>query len=120
MQRAAEELKKAETAEQAMDFGTAADRYRVAATIDVANPRAAYKAAQLMHQQGGDPKEIRTLAQRAVDLEPRNADAKVLLGIVLADADMKKLAKKQFEEALLPKPEHAEARKQLKKTRWPF
>lgn len=120
VQRATEELKKAETAEQAMDFATAANRYRVAATIDVANARAAYKAAQLMQQQGGDAKEIRTLAQRAVDLEPRNADAKVLLGIVLADADMKKLARKQFEEALLLKPEHAEARKQLKKTRWPF
>lgn len=118
--RAQQEYEKGEEAERMGDVGGASSRYRSAATIDVANAKAAYRAALLLRQTGGDSRDIRLFAQRAVDLEPKNADAKVLLAQVLADADLKKLAKKQLEEALLLRPEHAEAKKQLKKMRWPF
>lgn len=118
--RAAQELQTGEEAEAGGDAPGALAKYKIAAAMDVANARAQYKAALLMHQLGGDPRDVRTLAQRAVDLEPKNADAKVLYGVILAEADMKKLAKKQFEEALALNPEHAEAKKQLKKMRWPF
>jgi curved DNA-binding protein CbpA len=118
--RSAQEFQKGTEAEAMGDFANAASRYHLAAELDPSNPLAAYKAAWLMRLHGGDAKEIRTLAQRAVDLDGKNADARVLLGTLLAEADMKKLARKQFEEALQVNPEHLEAKKQLKKTRWPF
>jgi curved DNA-binding protein CbpA len=118
--RSAQEMQKGIEAEAMGDLSNAVARYHLAAELDPSNPRAAYKAAFLMRQQGGDAKEIRTLAQRAVELDGKNADARVLLGTILAEADLKKLARKQFEEALQINPEHAEAKRQLKKTRWPF
>ncbi|MBX5482791.1 MAG: DnaJ domain-containing protein [Myxococcaceae bacterium] len=118
--RAAAEMEKGAEAEAVGDVSTAMARYRAAASIDTSNARAAFKAAQLMQQLGDRSKDLRTFAQRAVDLDPKHVDAKVLLGMVLLDADLKKLAKRQFEEALQLKPDHAEAKKQLKKLRWPF
>jgi curved DNA-binding protein CbpA len=118
--RSAQEMEKAVEAETSGDLATAMSRYRTVAALDPANARAAFKAAQLMRLEGQDAKEIRILAQRAVELDGKNPDARVLLGTILAEADLKKLARKQFEEALLLNPGHPEARKHLKKTRWPF
>ena len=53
-------------------------------------------------------------------LSPRDADAKVLLAQILVDADHKKLARKLLDEALAIAPSHAEAKRLLKKFRWPF
>ena len=118
--RAAQELQKGVEAEAMGDVANAVARYHLAAELDPSSARAAYKAAFLLRQQGGDAKEIRTLAQRAVELDGKNADARVLLGTILVEADLKKLARKQFEEALQVSPDHAEAKRLLKKTRWPF
>jgi curved DNA-binding protein CbpA len=118
--RSAQEIQKGSEAEALGDFANAASRYRLAADLDPSNAQVAYKAAHLMRLHGGDAKDIRTLVQRAVDLDAKSADARVLLGTILAEADLKKLARKQFEEALQINPEHVEAKKQLKKTRWPF
>ncbi|HYX93265.1 MAG TPA: DnaJ domain-containing protein [Myxococcaceae bacterium] len=118
--RSAQEMEKAVEAEAGGDLANAMARFRTVAALDPANARAAFKAAQLMRLQGQDPKEVRILAQRAVDLDGKNADARVLLGTILAEADLKKLARKQFEEALQLNPAHPEAKKYLKKTRWPF
>ena len=120
LQRAQTELQKGQEAEGMMDAVKAATHYRNAATFDVSNAQAAYKAALLMRQLGQDPKELRALAQRAVELDAKNVDAKVLYAQVLMDADLKKLARKQLEEAALLRPDHPEVKKQLKKMRWPF
>jgi tetratricopeptide (TPR) repeat protein len=107
-------------AEENHDYAAAASAYRAAASIDVSNARAAFKAAQAMQRLGQEPKEIRLFAQRAVELEPRNADHQVLLGSLLLELGMKKLGHKHLEEALQLDPDHPEAKKILKKGRWPF
>ncbi|MGQ0503824.1 MAG: J domain-containing protein [Myxococcaceae bacterium] len=114
------ELKKAEQAEQDGDIAAAATGYRVAAGMDARNARAAYKAAQLMVRVSSDPRDTKPLAQRAVEVDPTNADYKVLLGKILLQVDMKAQAKRQFEEAIKLAPNHEEAKKHLKKMRWPF
>ncbi|MFL5321861.1 MAG: DnaJ domain-containing protein [Myxococcaceae bacterium] len=118
--RAAAELKRAAELEKAGDSKAACSSYRLAAGIDPKSARAAYKAAELMVALGEDPKEIRVYAQRAVDLEPKNADHQALLGVVFKEAGMDKLAAKHFEEALKLNHNHAEAKKHVKKGRWPF
>ncbi len=115
--RAGDEAKKANEAERMGDFATAATHYKLAAGIDQRNAMAAYKAASMMQKMGGDPKEIRTLVQRAAELEPKNAAFKLLLGVVLELGGSKKLAKKAFEEVLELDPDNQEAKKQLKKFR---
>ncbi len=118
--RAEGEMKRAEQAEKDGDLAAAITGFRIAAGIDARNAKAAYKAALLMLRVNSDPKDTKPLAQRAADLEPRNADYKVLLGEILMQADMKNLAKRQFEDALKLAPDHAEAKKNLKKFRWSF
>jgi curved DNA-binding protein CbpA len=119
-QRVTDELKRGQEAEERGDVDGALSAYRLATTTDPTHASAAYRAALLLYRAKGELKEAKLLAQRAADLEPKNADAKVLLGQVLFDADLKKLAKKAFEDALRVDPDHAEAKKQLKKFRWPF
>ncbi len=120
LQRAQAELQKGLEAERVHDAAKAAAHYRNAATFDVSSAQAAFKAALLMRQLAQDPNELRSLAQRAVELDPKNVDARILYAQVLMDADLKKLAKKQLEEADKLRPDHPEVRKQLKKMRWPF
>ncbi len=118
--RAQQELQKGAEAERFNEPARALGHYKTAATLDVSSFQAAYKAAVFMRQQGQDAKELRAFAQRAVDLDPKSADARVLLAMVLLDADLKKLAKKQLEEAAKLKPDHPEVKRQLKRMRWPF
>lgn len=120
LQRANQELQKAAEAERFGDGARALGHYRTAATLDATSFQAAYRAAALLRQQGADAKELRSFAQRAVDLDPKSADARLLMAQVLLDADLKKLAKKQLEEAAKLQPDHPEVKKQLKRMRWPF
>ncbi len=120
LQRAKQELQKAAEAERFGDTARALGHYRTAATLDATSFQAAYRAAGLLRQQGADAKELRSFAQRAVDLDPKSADARLLMAQVLLDADLKKLAKKQLEEAAKLQPDHPEVKKQLKRMRWPF
>ena len=55
-----------------------------------------------------------------MELDPRRAAYHVLAAQVHLESGSKKLAKKHLEDALALEPEHAEARAQLKKLRWPF
>lgn len=120
LHRATTELKRAVELEKDGDTEGACSAYRIASGLDPKNGKAAFKAAQLMIRLGQDAKEVRTLAQRAVDLEPKNADAHFLFASVLDDAGMKKLAQKHFEETLKLNPDHAEAKKRSRKFPWPF
>ncbi|MHB8872966.1 MAG: J domain-containing protein [Myxococcaceae bacterium] len=117
--RGADEMKKAAEAEAAGDQSRALSAYKSAANIDAHNAEAAIRAARAMSRAGDDPKESKVFAQRAVDLEPKNAGYRVLLGQLLLEAGMKALAKRQFEEALRLEPNHPEAKKHVKKW-WPF
>ncbi|MBI3185794.1 MAG: DnaJ domain-containing protein [Myxococcales bacterium] len=118
-QRSIDELQRAEQAERDGELQVALLAYRTAVGIDSANAKAAFHAARLLFKLKGDLKEAKLLAQRAVDAEPNNVEARVLLGRVMEDAGMKALARRHFEEALRLDPDHAEAKKHLKK-RWPF
>lgn len=120
LHRAASELERAMELEQAGDTEGACDAYRIASGLDSKSPKAALKAAQLMIRLNQDAKEVRVFAQRAVDLEPKNADAHFLLASVLDDAGMKKLAQKHFEEAFKLNPDHPQAKKRSRKFPWPF
>ncbi|HEX4621096.1 MAG TPA: molecular chaperone DnaJ, partial [Myxococcaceae bacterium] len=118
--RAEREMDVAAKAEDNHDYAAAAEAYRAASAIDPSNARAAFKAAQCMQRLGQEPKDIRLFAQRAVELEPRNADHQALLGAVLTELGMKKLGQKHLQEALQLDNDHPEAKKILKKGRWPF
>ncbi len=119
-QRAAEELKRGQAAEKAGDLAAATKSYLSAANLDRKSALAAYKAATLLRQTDQDLKEARALAQRAVDLEPDNADRRFLLAAILEQAGMGKLATRQFDEATKLNPNHPEAKKRQKKSRWRF
>lgn len=118
--RAQRELDAAKEAEVNLDSAEALRRYRVAASLDDRNADLAFRTARLLHQSGGDPKEARALAQRAVELDPISADHHYLLGVLILQTGLKKAAKRHFEDALNASPEHADAKAQLKKLRWTF
>ena len=118
--RSAEALQKGAECEKTGDFRQALEQFRIVLSLDPQHAQATWRAAAAMSRLGLDPNEVRVLAQRAVDLDPRNADDLVLLGRVLLDAGMKKVAKKQFDDALALRPDHPEAKRLMKKLRWPF
>jgi Flp pilus assembly protein TadD len=94
-----------------------------AAGIDKKSALAASRAAALMRKLGHELKEVRLLAQRAAELEPNNIEHHILLGSVLEEMGMQKLAARQFAEAAKLNPEHPELKKRKKsqkKSRWLF
>ena len=120
--RVREELARGAELEAKGELEKAAVQYQLAAAADPRNAEAASKAAAVLLRLGGDPnlKEAKALAQRAVELLPRSANHRVLLAKVLLQADMKKLARRELEEAVRLDPENSEARALLKKLKWPF
>jgi curved DNA-binding protein CbpA len=119
-QRAEQELERAGQAELLGNAAMAAEAYKAAAALDPRNSTAAYKAAACLHRLGREAREVHGLALRAVELSPKSAEAQALLGEIYLEAGMKKLAKKHLDEALRLRPDHAEAKRVLKKLRWPF
>lgn len=120
VRRAERELELAKEAEGQLDDAEAMRHYKMAAALDDENAELAYRIARLLHRSSGDGKEARALAQRAVELDPRKADYHALLGQLVLEAGVKKLAKRHFEDALKVDPEHPEAKAQVKKLRWTF
>ncbi|HVE84740.1 MAG TPA: DnaJ domain-containing protein [Myxococcales bacterium] len=118
--RVKQELARGVELEGQGELEKAADQYQLAAAADPRNAEAAARAASVLLRTGGDLKEIKALAQRAVDLLPRSANHRVLLARVLLQADSKKLARRELEEAVRLDADHAEARTLLKKLKWPF
>jgi curved DNA-binding protein CbpA len=120
IQRAGRELARGKELERAGDLSGALSALKLASTLDPRSAEAAFRAAWVGRGAGLDPKEVRALALRAVELDPRRAAYHVLAAQVHLESGAKKLAKKHLEDALSLEPEHAEARAQLKKLRWPF
>ncbi|MBF5041227.1 MULTISPECIES: J domain-containing protein [Myxococcaceae] len=118
--RAERELARGKELERSGDLQGALAALRLAATLDVGNAEAAFRAASVGRSAGLDAKEVRVLALRAVELQPRRAAYHLLLAQVHLESGAKKLAKKHLEEVLALEPQHAEAKAQLKKLRWPF
>lgn len=118
--RAERELERGKAALQEGDTAAALAAFRLAAGLDVTNAEAAYLAAELLHRQGEDTTEVRSLAQRAVELGPRKTAPRFLLGLVLLESGAKKTAKAHFEAVLELDPDHEAARAQLRKLRWVF
>lgn len=100
-------------AEAKGDLVTALACYRRAATLDVRNASVAFRAASLLQKQGGDPREARLFAQRAVELAPDQAGYHHLLAQILIAGGARKLARRHLEEVLRIDPRHAGARGQL-------
>jgi curved DNA-binding protein CbpA len=80
---------------------------------------AAHKVSILMEKHGADLREVTTYAQKAVELEPQNAQYRLGLARLLEAAGMKALAKKHLDEAQRLAPDDPEVKKQVKR-RWPF
>ncbi|HLL55661.1 MAG TPA: DnaJ domain-containing protein [Myxococcaceae bacterium] len=118
--RGQREIDEAKRAELEGDYARAALAYKAASNGDPQNALAAAKAAQLMIRMGEDAKQAKPFAQRAVDLEPNNPSYRVLLGRILLEAGLKRLAKKEYEKALALEPGNAEAKEQVRKLRWAF
>lgn len=119
-QRSKDTVRRAELQARDGDFKAALSSYRSAFAIDSNNGEAATRAAALSLQVGESPNEAKILAQKGVELTPRRSEAHLVLGLCHLALDVKKLAKRNFEEALERDPENEEAKKQLKKFRWPF
>jgi len=119
-QRSLVELARGCALEQRGDAPAALTAYRLASSLDGQNAESSFRAARLGYQLGQDAMEVRTLAQRAVDLQPQRVEHHVLLGKVLMDAGAKKQAKHAFEEATKLDPDNADAQAALKKLRWTF
>jgi len=100
-----------------MDEPLAVQAFKLAA--NAGHPQAAYQVAVLLDRRGADAREVTSYAQKAVEIDPKSVEARVLLGRLLDDAGMKALAKKHFEEAVRLDPDHPEVKKYVKK-RWPF
>jgi tetratricopeptide (TPR) repeat protein len=119
-QRSLVELARGCALEQRGDAPAALTAYRLASSLDGQNAESSFRAARLGYQLGQDAVEVRTLAQRAVDLQPQRVEHHVLLGKVLMDVGAKKQAKHAFEEATKLDPDNADAQAALKKLRWTF
>jgi curved DNA-binding protein CbpA len=117
--RAAAEVDRGQEAELLGNLALAAAAYRSAFNLDPKNAKAAAKAAALLLR-AQDFREAKVLAEKAVMLEPGIASHRVLHGKILFELGLKKLAKKEFEEALRLNPGQAEAKDALKKLRWTF
>ena len=121
-QRAKAEVSRAEAAEKAGDLPVALSAWKAASQADPKHGRSAFKAAQLSVQVGEDPKVSRALAQKAVDLNPRDAEAQLVLGKALKAGGSEVLADKAFAEVLKLRPDHPElvAKKKKLLPFWPF
>lgn len=93
--------------------------FRSAVNASAAHHQAAYKAATLLERRGADPREVVSLAQKAVDAAPDNATYRLLLALQMEAAGMKALAKRHLEEAGRLAPNDPEVKKHVKK-RWAF
>lgn len=120
--RAAEAFDDAVRTQTLSDAQSALGLFRQAASLDPKNAKYADRAAKALVAVGGDPelKEARALAQRATELEPRNADYHANYGAILQGLKSEKLARREFEVALELDPNHAYARAQIRKMRWQF
>jgi tetratricopeptide (TPR) repeat protein len=118
--RAAVELARGRELELHGDLTGALGAFKLASTLDTQSAEVAFHAARLGLQLGQDVGEVKVLAQRAVDAQPRRVEYQLLLGRVLMEGGAKKLAKRAFEEVVKLDPENAEAKTALKKLRWTF
>ncbi|MBM4379130.1 MAG: hypothetical protein FJ086_07470 [Deltaproteobacteria bacterium] len=121
-QRAKAEISRAEAAEKAGDLPAALSAWKSASAADPKHARSAFRAALLSVQLNEDPKISRALAQKAVELNPRDAEAHLVLGKALKAGGSEVLADKAFAEVLKLRPDHPELAAKKKKLLpfWPF
>ena len=117
VRRAAEEEAQGRRAEDQGRLDEAVACYRRAATLDPSNGAVALQAARMLEREGGDLREARLFAQRAVELRPTDADAQWLLAQILLRSGARKLARGPLEEVLRLQPKHPSARSQLRQLR---
>jgi curved DNA-binding protein CbpA len=77
----------------------------------------ARRAAEALLKAGGDPRRAKKPAQKAVELEPENADNLLLLARVFVAADMKLNAKRELEKAAKLDPSNEMVKNLLKEVR---
>lgn len=75
------------------------------------------RTAEALLKAGGDPRRAQKFAQKAVELEPGNADNLVLLARVFVAADMKLNAKRELEKAAKLDPSNEMVKNLLKEVR---
>ncbi len=119
LSRSNSELARAKKALEAGDEDTGISALRSSLASNALNGEAAYKLAVLLEKRGAAGQELFSIAQKAVDAEPKNIEYRLLLARALEKAGMKVNAKVHFDEAVKLNPEHPEVKKQVKK-RWPF
>jgi curved DNA-binding protein CbpA len=114
--RAKNALKKGSQLELEGNLEQALAEYRMGASHSA---EAAAKATRLILKLNHEAREAKLVAERAVELDSKNVDYRLLLASVLLACDLKALARRQFDEVLKLDPSNAEAKKHLKKW-WPF
>lgn len=118
--RAAAELQNGNDLLRAGDTSRALEAFRSACRIDPDNGAAALKLALVSMRLNADLKDAKAALQRAVEVEPKNIQYRVVLAQVHEALGLKSLARKFLEDALKLDPNHAEAKAAMKKMRWPF
>ncbi|XXF75543.1 DnaJ domain-containing protein [Myxococcaceae bacterium GXIMD 01537] len=119
-QRGKAEVERGAELEKQGDLAGAYAAYRKAQVLDGQSADAAFRAARVARALGQEPAEVRRFAQASVDLAPDAIPHRLLLAQVLTELGDKKLAKHHYEAILKRDPQHAEAKEQVKKARWPF
>lgn len=106
------ESRDAEAALRRRDYRTAERLFRRATVLDGENPSGALGIAR-SHLGLGERQEALTWAKRALELDPKRADAAVALGDALAASEQLEAAQQQWQTALELEPQHRGARKRL-------
>jgi curved DNA-binding protein CbpA len=117
--RSQTDYKRAVEARDRGDNAVALQALRAAVNADASNAVAAFQCALVLQETGGDPKEVSSFAQKAVEADPRNVEYRIMLGRLLEDSGMKALARKHYDEAVKLAPDNPDVKKYAKR-RWPF
>lgn len=105
--------KQAQYEEKVNNWSAAARSWKRVADSRPESPVPASKVANALLRSGGDLHQAKKYAQKAVSLEPTNADSVVLLARVLLAAGLKLNAQRELEKALNLDPRHEMAKNLL-------
>jgi tetratricopeptide (TPR) repeat protein len=105
-------------AEGKKDFPVALERFRRAMELRPSNGRYVERVARKLLYQEEAFTEAKKLADRAVQLQPNDADARATLARAYLQAGLKGKAKKELETVLQLNKEHKFAKSQMKRLRW--
>ena len=105
-------------AEARRDFDGALEHFRKAMALHPENARYLERVARKLLYRESQIKEAKRLSERAVELAPRDAEARATLARAYLQAGLKAKAKRELDVVLELQKDHKFAKSQLKQFRW--